>query len=189
MTQLEILPRPPDLRADSNPWPQWSLILRTSSAHEEGGERVYSVNTERFVDDGTGKVRALRLHEVELLDGRFTKIEGSEHEIPADIVLLAMGFVGPERASWLDQLGVTFDQRGNVTRDDSFMTNGAGGVRGRRHGTRAEPHRVGHRRGPCLRRGRRRVPRRRDHAAGADRSDRPPAHLTTRAAARSLTSG
>ena len=122
VTQLEIMPRPPDLRADSNPWPQWSLILRTSSAHEEGGERVYSVNTECFVDDGTGKVGALRLHEVELVDGRFTKVEGSEHEIPADIVLLAMGFVGPERASWLDQLGVTFDQRGNVTRDDSFMT-------------------------------------------------------------------
>jgi len=122
VTQLEIMPRPPDLRADSNPWPQWSLILRTSSAHEEGGERVYSVNTERFVDDGTGTVKALRLHEVELVDGRFTKVEGSEHEIPADIVFLAMGFVGPERASWLDQLGVTFDQRGNVTRDDSFMT-------------------------------------------------------------------
>ena len=122
VTQLEIMPRPPDLRADSNPWPQWSLILRTSSAHEEGGERVYSVNTECFVDDGTGKVKALRLHEVELVDGRFTKVEGSEHEIPADIVFLAMGFVGPERAPWLDQLGVTFDQRGNVTRDDSFMT-------------------------------------------------------------------
>jgi glutamate synthase (NADPH/NADH) small chain len=122
VTQLEIMARPPDLRADSNPWPQWSLILRTSSAHEEGGERVYSVNTERFVDDGTGKVKALRLHEVELVDGRFTKVEGSEHEIAADIVLLAMGFVGPERGSWLDQLGVAFDQRGNVARDDSFMT-------------------------------------------------------------------
>ena len=87
VTQLEIMPRPPDLRADSNPWPQWSLILRTSSAHEEGGERVYSVNTERFVDDGTGKVQALRLHEVEMVDGRFTKVEGSEREMPADFVL------------------------------------------------------------------------------------------------------
>ncbi len=81
----------------SNPWPQWSLILRTSSAHEEGGERVYSVNTERFVDDGHGNVKALRIHEVELVDGRFVKVEGTDRELPADIVLLAMGFVGPER--------------------------------------------------------------------------------------------
>ncbi|TPW09883.1 MAG: gltD [Acidimicrobiaceae bacterium] len=78
VTQLEILPRPPDTRAETNPWPQWSLVLRTSSAHEEGGERVFSVNTERFVDDGTGRVKALLLHEVEMIDGRFQKVEGSE---------------------------------------------------------------------------------------------------------------
>jgi glutamate synthase (NADPH/NADH) small chain len=123
VTQLEILPRPPDTRAPDNPWPQWSLIYRVSSAHEEGGERVYSVNTERFVDDGNGHVRALLLHEVELVDGRFAKVEGTERELPADLVLLAMGFIGPERASWLERLGVEFDERGNVRRNTDFMSS------------------------------------------------------------------
>jgi glutamate synthase (NADPH/NADH) small chain len=123
VTQLEIMPRPPDERAEGNPWPQWSMIFRTSSAHEEGGERVFSVNTERFVDDGNGNVKALLLHDVELVDGRFVKVEGTDREIPADLVLLAMGFVGPEKGSWLDQLGVDFDPRGNIARDDSYMTS------------------------------------------------------------------
>jgi glutamate synthase (NADPH/NADH) small chain len=123
VTQLEILPRPPDERAPSNPWPQWALILRTSSAHEEGGERVFSVNTERFLDDGHGHVRALLLHEVEMVNGRFEKIEGTDREIPADLVLLAMGFLGPEKGAWLEQLGVGFDERGNVRRDEHFMTD------------------------------------------------------------------
>jgi glutamate synthase (NADPH) small chain len=123
VTQLEIMPRPPDTRAPGNPWPQWSMIYRVSSAHEEGGERLYSVNTERFVDDGHGNVRALVLHEVELVGGRFTKIEGTERELAADLVFLAMGFLGPERGSWLDQLGVAFDERGNIARDEQFMTS------------------------------------------------------------------
>ena len=123
VTQLEILPRPPDTRAETNPWPQWSLVLRTSSAHEEGGERVFSVNTERFVDDGTGRVKALLLHEVEMIDGRFQKVEGSERELPADFVFLALGFLGPEKSSWLEQLGVALDERGNVRRRDDFMSS------------------------------------------------------------------
>jgi glutamate synthase (NADPH) small chain len=123
VTQLEIMPRPPDTRAPSNPWPQWSFVYRVSSAHEEGGERLYSVNTERFVDDGQGNVKALLIHEVEMADGRFQKVEGSEQELPADLVFLAMGFVGPEKGSWLDELGVEFDERGNVRRDDNYMTN------------------------------------------------------------------
>jgi glutamate synthase (NADPH/NADH) small chain len=123
VTQLEILPRPPDSRAPANPWPQWSLIYRVSSAHEEGGERVFSVNTERFVDDGSGNVRALELHEVEFEGGRFAKIPGTERELPADLVLLAMGFVGPEKGDWLERLGVEFDERGNVSRDDDFMSS------------------------------------------------------------------
>jgi len=123
VTQLEILPRPPDERAVDNPWPQWSMIYRVTSAHEEGGDRVYSVNTERFVDDGAGNVRALLLHEVELVDGRFQKIQGTERELPADLVLLAMGFVGPEKGHWLESVGVDFDARGNVARDDDFMTS------------------------------------------------------------------
>ncbi|QQS25121.1 MAG: glutamate synthase subunit beta [Actinomycetota bacterium] len=123
VTQLEILARPPDARAPDNPWPQWSQVFRVSSAHEEGGDRVYSVNTERFLDDGDGNVRALLIHEVELVDGRFEKIAGTERELPADFVFLAMGFVGPERGSWLDQLGVAFDQRGNVARGQDYQTN------------------------------------------------------------------
>jgi glutamate synthase (NADPH/NADH) small chain len=123
VTQLEIMPQPPEVRAADNPWPQWSLTLRTSSAHEEGGERVYQVNTERFIGDDDGNVTALLLHEVELIEGKFTKIEGSDRELPADLVLLAMGFTGPERAPWLEQLGVEFDPRGNVARDTEFASS------------------------------------------------------------------
>src|SRR5262245_11204709 len=123
VTQLEILPRPPDDRSPGNPWPQWSLIYRTSSAHEEGGERMFSVNTECFLDDGAGRVAALRLHEVQVVDGRFEKVEGTDIELPAQLVLLAMGFVGPDKGTWLAQLGVAFDERGNLARDEHFMTN------------------------------------------------------------------
>jgi glutamate synthase (NADPH/NADH) small chain len=123
VTQLEIMPRPPEERAANNPWPTYSMVYRVASAHEEGGERVYSVNTERFVDDGNGRVKALLVHEVAMVNGRFEKVEGSERELAADFVFLAMGFVGPEKGSWLDQLGVSFDDRGNVARDARFMTN------------------------------------------------------------------
>jgi glutamate synthase (NADPH) small chain len=123
VVQLEIMPQPPTERAESNPWPQWNLILRTASAHEEGGDRVYSVNTEAFVDNGDGQVRALRLHQVEMRDGRFEKVEGTEQEIRADLVFLALGFTGPETAGWAKQLGVEVDGRGNVVRDASYMTN------------------------------------------------------------------
>jgi glutamate synthase (NADPH/NADH) small chain len=122
VTQLEIMPRPPDDRSPGNPWPQWSMIYRVSSAHEEGGERIYSVNTERFVDDGDGRVKALLLHEVESIDGRFVKIEGTETELQADFVFLAMGFLGPEVGSWLESLELEFDARGNVARDEHYMT-------------------------------------------------------------------
>jgi glutamate synthase (NADPH/NADH) small chain len=123
VTQLEIMPRPPDSRGGNNPWPQFAMVHKVSSAHEEGGERVYSVNTERFLDDGNGRVRALLVHEVEMVDGRFQKVEGTDRELPADFVFLAMGFVGPEKGSWLEQLGVRLDERGNVARDDRYMTN------------------------------------------------------------------
>ena len=99
--QFEILPRPPDARPDANPWPTWPMIYRTSSAHEEGGERVFAVNTECFLGDDDGNVRALRAHEVEqkIVDGRMTfeKVEGTDFELPCELVLLAMGFVGPQR--------------------------------------------------------------------------------------------
>jgi glutamate synthase (NADPH) small chain len=121
--QFEILPRPPETRAASNPWPQYSFVYRTSSAHEEGGERVYSVNTECFLGDDDGNLRALRAHEVRMVDGRFEKVEGTDFELPCELVLLAMGFVGPEKGSWLDTLGVGFDARGNVARSDDYATN------------------------------------------------------------------
>jgi glutamate synthase (NADPH/NADH) small chain len=118
--QLEIMPRPSDARSTGNPWPQFAFVYKVTSAHEEGGERMYSVNTERFIDDGNGNVRALLLHEVEMVNGKFEKKEGSDLEIPADLVFLAMGFTGPEKGSWLEQLGVAFDERGNVMRDDNY---------------------------------------------------------------------
>jgi len=123
ITQLEIMPRPPDVRAGTNPWPQWSLVYRTSSAHEEGGERVFSVNTDRFLADEHGNVRALVINEVVFNNGKFETVEGTERELRCDLVLLALGFVGPEKGSWLDQLGIALDDRGNIARTDSYATN------------------------------------------------------------------
>jgi glutamate synthase (NADPH/NADH) small chain len=102
------------------------MIMRVSSAHEEGGERLYSVNTERFLGDDSGNVRALLLHEVERVDGRFQKIEGTERELPADLVFLAMGFTGAQREGLVDTLGVEVDGRGNVARDEQFMATEPG---------------------------------------------------------------
>ena len=121
--QLEIMPRPPDERPGANPWPTWPMIYRVSSAHEEGGEHVHAVNTEAFVGDDDGNVVALVLHEVEMVEGRFQKIEGTDFELPADLVLLALGFVGPERSGLLDALGVDLDGRGNVARSDNWMSS------------------------------------------------------------------
>ena len=123
VTQLEIMPQPPSTRSRGNPWPQFAMVFRVSSSHEEGGERVYSVNTERFVDDGAGRVHALLVHEVTMVDGRLEKVAGTERELRADVVLLAMGFVGPEKGPWLDRLGVEYDDRGNVSRDDRYMSS------------------------------------------------------------------
>ncbi|MGA0787654.1 MAG: glutamate synthase subunit beta, partial [Ilumatobacteraceae bacterium] len=123
VTQLEIMPRPPEVRSGDNPWPQWSLVYRTSSAHEEGGERVFSVSTEEFVGDADGNVRALVLNEVRFESGKFVPVPGTRTELRADLVLLALGFVGPEKGSWLDQLGVALDARGNVARGDDYRTN------------------------------------------------------------------
>jgi len=124
--QFEIMPRPPETRAPVNPWPTFANVFKVTSAHEEGGERVYSVNTERFVGDADGNVRALVAHQVEMVDGQFRKVEGSDFELPCERVYLAMGFVGPEREGMLADLGVGLDPRGNVARDDAFMTDVAG---------------------------------------------------------------
>ncbi|AUX24201.1 dihydropyrimidine dehydrogenase subunit A [Sorangium cellulosum] len=114
VTQLELLPRPPEQRSLTNPWPAWPLILRTSSSHEEGGERDWSVSTTAFLGDEHGRVRALKAVRVHLEGGKFVPVPGSELEIPCELVLLAMGFVGSEREGLLDQLGVAMDARGNV---------------------------------------------------------------------------
>ncbi|CAB4765322.1 MAG: glutamate synthase small subunit [Actinobacteria bacterium] len=126
VTQLEILPQPPETRSATNPWPQWSFIYRTSSAHEEGGERLFSVTTDRFLGDEKNNVRALVICEVRSEAGSFVKVEGTERELQADLVLLALGFVGPEKSSWIDQLGVQIDPRGNIVRNDDYMSSARG---------------------------------------------------------------
>ncbi|MEZ5095164.1 MAG: glutamate synthase subunit beta [Nocardioides sp.] len=123
VTQLEILPHPPETRPDSQPWPTYPMVFRVSSAHEEGGERVYSVSTQAFLGDDAGGVRALRLVDVALEDGRFVEVAGSQREIPAELVLLAMGFTGPERPGLIEQLGVELDSRGNVARDAAYAAS------------------------------------------------------------------
>ncbi|MFM9171762.1 MAG: glutamate synthase subunit beta [Acidimicrobiaceae bacterium] len=126
IVQLEILPQPPATRAANNPWPQWSFIFRTSSAHEEGGERMFAVSTEKFVGDESGNVRALVITDVKSENGSFVPVEGSQRELKADLVLLALGFVGPEKSSWIESLGLKFDERGNIARNDFYMSSVSG---------------------------------------------------------------
>ena len=126
--QFEVLPKPPDARGDDNPWPTWPQIFRVSTAHEEGGERVYSVATTDF-EGRDGRLTALKGHTVMPVheNGRLTfrPVAGSEFTLECDLVLLAMGFVGPERGA-VDQLGVKLTDRGTVARDENWMTNVAG---------------------------------------------------------------
>jgi glutamate synthase (NADPH/NADH) small chain len=119
VTQLEILPCPPQSRPDHQPWPTYPMIFRTSSAHEEGGERTYAVSTLEFLGDADGRVRALLLADA----NGFDPVPGTERELPGDLVLLAMGFTGSERPGLLTDLGVEFDPRGNVSRDGSYATS------------------------------------------------------------------
>jgi len=128
--QFEVMPRPPEARAEDNPWPMWPNIFRTSSAHEEGGDRVYSVSTERFTADEHGRVRALEGVEVDVVrdSGRlsFVPRADSRFDLEADLVLLAMGFVGPETNGLIGELGVKLTERGNVWRDEQWMTSEKG---------------------------------------------------------------
>ena len=135
VTQLELLPKPPLERSPDNPWPQWPNIFRVSTAHEEGGERLFSVSTGRFAGDDQGRVRALHATKVEMVrkDGpsaalgagrvSFEPVAGSDFEIPAGLVLLAMGFTGPERGPLVNDLGLRLTARGNVWRDGRWMTS------------------------------------------------------------------
>jgi len=128
--QLEILGRPPDARLEDNPWPTWPAILRTSSAHEEGGDRIYGVTTTRFIDDGNGAVRALAGQRVEMRSegGRSTiePVPGTEFELPCELVLLAMGFLGAERHAVVEELALDVDPRGAVACDANWQTSREG---------------------------------------------------------------
>jgi glutamate synthase (NADPH/NADH) small chain len=120
--QFEIMPKPPNDRADSTPWPLWPLMLRTESAHEEGGDRYWSILTTRFEGDEQGNVK--KLFTVNAGEPpKFEPVPGTEQEFPADLVLLAMGFNGPVRSGLVDELGVELDARGNVKADDDYMTS------------------------------------------------------------------
>ena len=121
--QFEIMPRPPEERRPENPWPTYPMTFKTTPAHKEGVERVYSVSTEAFLDDGSGHVRALKAHQVAMGANGFERVDGTDFELEADLVLLAMGFVGPEQEGVLTELGVELTDRGNVARDDDYATS------------------------------------------------------------------
>ncbi|TKR24324.1 glutamate synthase subunit beta [Cellulomonas hominis] len=122
VTQLEIMPEPPAARRAADPWPTWPLLLRVSSAHEEGGERAYAVTTEEVLGDAEGRVRALRVRDVRLVDGRPSPVPGTDRELPAQLVLLALGFTGPEPSPLLTQLDLVIGGRRTVERHENFGT-------------------------------------------------------------------
>jgi glutamate synthase (NADPH) small chain len=113
VTNFEIMPQPPDKENKALTWPDWPLKLRTSSSHEEGAERDFAVVTQEFIGEN-GAVKRLRCARC---DSRFKPISGSEFEIPADLVLLAMGFVHPVHEGMIEALGVALDGRGNIKAD------------------------------------------------------------------------
>jgi len=126
VTQLEIMPRPTDERPSNQPWPTYPMIYRVSSAHEEAGERMYSVSTQEFIKDGSGNLTGIKLVETKFENGKFEQVAGSERIIPADLVFLAMGFTGPEKSELLKQLEVDIDDRGNIKRDHEYATSTEG---------------------------------------------------------------
>jgi glutamate synthase (NADPH) small chain len=126
VTNLAIGVQPPTDRPDSQPWPMAPTIFEVQSAHEEGGERSFLASTVEFLGNEAGEVRALRVAETEFVDGRRVPKSGTEREIPADLVLIAMGFTGPERTTLESQLGAVFTQRGNVERADDWQSTSSG---------------------------------------------------------------
>ncbi|NBN91828.1 MAG: glutamate synthase subunit beta [Actinobacteria bacterium] len=123
VTQVEIMPRPSDERPDSQPWPTYPMTYRVSSAHEESGERLYSISTEEFIGNSAGQLSALKIVETKYVDGKFEKVPGTSRNLPADMVLLAMGFTGPEKNELVNALELKLDSRGNIARDNSYRTN------------------------------------------------------------------
>ncbi|MBM7388224.1 glutamate synthase subunit beta [Clavibacter phaseoli] len=126
VTNLAIGQQPPSERRPDQPWPTYPTLFEVSSAHEEGGERQYLATTVEFLKDDDGHVRAVRVAETEFRDGRRVPKSGTEREIPADLVLLALGFTGPEKDALEGQLQVPFDERGNVARGEDYQTDQAG---------------------------------------------------------------
>jgi len=122
VTQIELFPMPPSTRPDGNPWPQWPMILRSSSSHEEGGTREFALMTRELLGDA-GKLKALRLARVDVSSGQPRPIEGSEFEMKADLLLLAIGFLGPRTRELKEQLGVVLGSRGEVQVDERFATS------------------------------------------------------------------
>lgn len=126
ITQIEIMPRPTDERPQSQPWPTYPMIYRVSSAHEEAGERMFAISTESFLGNANGELTALRIVETKFTHGKFEKVEGTERELPADLVFLAMGFTGPEQNELTATLNVEIDERGNIKRDENYATTKPG---------------------------------------------------------------
>jgi glutamate synthase (NADPH/NADH) small chain len=126
VTNFEIMPRPPDDPSPATPWPLWPLMLRTSSSHDEGVARDFAVNTVRFVGDASGRVTGIDCIRVEMKNGKFESVPGSEFHVEADLVLFAMGFVHPEHEGMLHDLGLKLDARGNVKVDADFMSSEPG---------------------------------------------------------------
>jgi glutamate synthase (NADPH/NADH) small chain len=121
ITQLEIMPTPPQHRPGNQPWPTYPMVFRVSSAHEEGGDRVYAASTKRFLGEN-GVLTGLEIVDVEWVDGRPVEVAGSQRVLPADLVTLAMGFIGPEADAFVDQMGLERDGRGNLVRADDYST-------------------------------------------------------------------
>jgi glutamate synthase (NADPH/NADH) small chain len=126
VTQLEIMPNPGLERSENSPWPTYPTIYRVSSAHEEGGERVFSMSTQKFLTEDGKKLSGIELAEVEFVNGNFSVVAGTQQIVKADVVLLAMGFTGPEPAPYVEQLGLELDARGNIKRDSQFATDSEG---------------------------------------------------------------
>ena len=126
VTQLEIMPRPTEERPAGQPWPTYPMIYRVSSAHEELDNRMFAVSTEEFLGDGNGNLRAIKLVETKFENGKFEPVPGTEKELPADFVFLAMGFTGPEKTALIEQLEVELDERGNIKRGLDYQSSQEG---------------------------------------------------------------
>ncbi len=129
ITQIELLAKPPESRSEMTPWPQWPMMLRTSSSHEEGAERRWALFTKEFIGDGNGNLKAIKMSEMGWDDPEpgkkphWVEQPDSEFEVPCELALLAIGFLHPEHNGLLDEFGVEYDDRGNVKDDGSYRTS------------------------------------------------------------------